>query len=380
MGATQSVIITGSSGFIGKNLYVALREQPGVQVCALSHTCSNSDIRAAAKNATVVFHLAGVNRPENPAEFLSGNVEFTRRICENIRGEDGSPILIFASSTQALMDNSYGESKRLAENLIEQYSHETGARAFVYRLPNVFGKWCRPNYNSVIATFCNEVANQRKPRVDDPSRCLAFLYVDDLVRSLCSHLASPENDGPGVSYPESGPLYTTTIQSLAEILESFPAVRSDGILPTFDNSFVKALYSTYLTHLGTAQLSYPLKQREDSRGILCEFLKSHSSGQIFVSRTKPGVTRGNHYHHTKTEKFLVLEGSARVYFRSILSEEVLEYEVHGDDFVVIDIPPGYTHSIENIGAGELVTLFWANEIFNPEHPDTFACEVHHEKT
>jgi UDP-2-acetamido-2,6-beta-L-arabino-hexul-4-ose reductase len=281
--------------------------------------------------------------------------------------------ILLSSSIQAALDNPYGASKRQAEAVVRDYAARSGAAAVIYRFKNVFGKWCRPNYNSVVATFCHNIARDLPITISDPQRVLDLVYVDDVVEQIRADIAA--RHGPGVLQQDVPVSYQTTLARLAQLLTAFRTMRTSLYLPDLEDAFTRKLYATYLSYLPADDFAYPLEKKCDPRGCLAEFLKSPHFGQIFVSRTGPGITRGNHFHHTKVEKFLVLEGQALIRFRHIQSDEVILYQVSGDEFRVVDIPPGYTHSIENIGPGELVTLFWAVEIFDPARADTYASPV-----
>jgi len=402
----MKTVVTGARGFIGRNLMAHLKRQEEVQVFGFDLGQPLQELAAALAEAELVFHLAGVNRPESVEEFTTGNVDFTAQVCEMLK-KTGRPVpVVLSSSSQVERDNPYGRSKLQAEAVIKRYAEETGSPAIIYRLKNVFGKWCRPNYNSVVATFCYNIAHDLPITISDPARELELVHVDDVVQALGSEIRSQKSevrgqrsegrsqksesrDG-GVVYREVEPVYCVTLGKLAELIRSFRDMRETLVLPDLGNPFTRKLYGTYLSYLETDAFAYDLTQRCDPRGCLAEFIKSPSAGQIFISTTRPGVTRGGHYHHTKAEKFLVLQGEAVIRFRSIEEEdrgqrsegrdqraevrgqrtEVIEYRVSGRDFRVVDIPPGYAHTITNIGEGELVTLFWASEIFDAERPDT----------
>lgn len=364
----MNVVVTGSRGFIGKNLLVRLQQFDDVTITEIDVGHTEKELLSALNNADIVYHLAGINRPRNKEEFETGNVGFTRHVCDLLTAQNRPIPILFTSSIQVTRDNPYGASKKHAESIIVDYAQATGSSAYIYRLPNVFGKWCRPNYNSVVATFCYNIARDLAITISDRTNQLSLVFIDDVVEAFVSHLQSPR--GNGAQYPQVNPIYQTSLGELADSLMFFHQSRTSLQVSDFSNPLTKKLYATYLSYLPASEFSYDLQQRCDPRGCLAEFAKSPSFGQIFVSRTKPGVTRGNHYHHLKTEKFLVLEGEAIIRFRHILSNEVIEYPVKGADFRVLDIPPGYTHSIENVGTRELVTLFWASEIFDEEHPDT----------
>lgn len=369
----MNIVITGVHGFIGKNLLARLAQEPKYSVQGYGRQDSWSALTKGLTTADFVFHLAGVNRPQTEADFYTGNVTFTEQIC-NYLLTIGRPVpLVITSSIQAILDNPYGISKQQAEEATRQYATMSGARVIIYRLKNVFGKWCRPNYNSVVATFCHHAANKLPITISEPNRVLELIHVDDVVRYFLTELEDTKSGD--ICYREVAPSYQTTLARLAEVIQSFPQLRQTMFLPDLSDEFTYKLYSTYLSYLNFDNFAYNLEQQCDNRGCLAEFVKSASAGQIFVSRTHPGITRGNHYHHIKTEKFLVLEGEAIIRFRHILNGNVIEYSVRGEDFRVVDIPSGYTHSIENVGSNELITLFWASEVFNPDQADTNALSV-----
>lgn len=364
----MKILITGAKGFIGRNLAVQLKQNPAYQVWAYDLDNTGAELERWLAEADFVFHLAGVNRPQVVDEFQTGNVDFTAQVCERLLALGRSTPLLLSSSTQAELDNPYGASKREAEHVVGRYAQKSGARVVIYRLTNVFGKWCRPNYNSVVATFCHNIAHDLPITISDPARELDLVHVDDVVAAFCHELEIVGSGG--VIYREANPTHPVSLGQLADMLTAFRQIRQTLVVPDFGDAFTYKLYGTFLSYLDPDDFAYDLTKRSDQRGSLAEFVKSWPFGQIFVSRTHPGITRGNHFHHLKTEKFLVLEGKAIIRFRHIHSDEVIEYPVDGEMYRVVDIPPGYTHSIENIGEGTLVTLFWASEIFDPERPDT----------
>ncbi len=368
------VVITGADGFVGSNLVTTLRRDAKIEILPIDIGNSAAEIESALSQANFVIHLAGVNRPDNETEFAAGNTDFTSTVCDLLVKHDRKVPVIFSSSTQAVLDNPYGESKRAAEEVIAQYAGQHGGTALIYRLTNVFGKWCRPNYNSAVATFCHNIAHDLPITISDRSNEVCLVHVDDVIASFCQDLAASHQ--PGVVQREAGPEYTLTLGELVDQIESFRDIRRSLLVPDLSSGFTQKLYSTYLAYLEDDQFAYNLKKNVDPRGSLAEFVKSSHFGQLFISRTEPGITRGDHYHHVKTEKFLVVDGQAIVRFRDIRGEgEVIEYRVDGEEFRVVDIPPGYTHSIENVGLGELITVFWASEIFDPERPDTYGMSV-----
>jgi len=367
-----TILITGGRGFLGRNLAAHLRARNDCETLIFDQDDSPTDLENWLGGADVVFHLAGVNRPKDECEFETGNAGLTERICALLRQARRQPKIVFASSIQAELQNPYGISKRKAELALQAFAATAGASVRIYRLKNLFGKWCRPNYNSVTATFCHNIANDLPIAVADADHELELSYVDDVVAAFLEELEAGPHSGEART---EVPSYRIRLGDLVGRIQAFHDMRISLTLPDFSDRFNQALYATYLSYVPAHVLREDLRTRCDARGSLAEFIKSKHFGQIFVSRTKSGVTRGNHYHHTKTEKFLVVEGEGIVRMRQIESSEVLEYKVRGEAFQVIDIPPGYTHSIGNIGAGDMVTLFWASEIFDPDRPDTYFLPV-----
>lgn len=366
------VVVTGHRGFIGRNLCAHL-DQLEVPYEVLPKSASADLAQAILTNADVVVHLAGVNRADKVAEFESGNANYTRWLCEQL-SQTTTPALVFASSIQAEEDNPYGRSKLVAERIVEDYGRASDASAHVLRLKNVFGKWCKPNYNSVVATFCHNVANGIPLHISDPTKLVDFVYVDDVVNRLLGIIRSIR-DGQPLTASELAS-YPICLEELATIIEGFRDMPRTLELSDFSDRFSRCLYATFLTYKNSADWNYRLDQKTDARGTLAEFVKSESLGQIFVSRTVPGATRGDHYHHTKTEKFLVLNGHGTIRMRAIAEpDSIIEIDVSGEQWEVIDIPPGYTHSITNSGHEELITLFWASEPFDEAAPDTFRLPV-----
>ncbi len=366
-------LVTGSSGFIGRRVVDLLRRE-GHDVLTYEFSDSRSLLREHIAKADFIFHFAGVNRPSDPAEFEQGNANLTEELCELAGRTRISPVVVLASSTQALLDNPYGLSKRHAEMAVERFAKDRG-RAVIFRLPNVFGPGCRPNYNSVVATFAHNSARGLPLEIHDPARELTLVYVHDVADAMLDVLETPPSSGKA-EYRNVSPVTRTTLQELATTLNGYRQSRLNFTAPAVSDDFGRKLYATYLSYLSPDDFSYNLSARTDDRGALAEFLKSSTAGQLFISRTRPGAVRGNHYHHTKTEKFFVVEGKGMIRFRRVDGTGgALEYPVSSTDFRVVDIPPDYTHSIENVGSGELVVLFWASEIFDPESPDTFALKV-----
>ncbi len=365
----RTVLVTGANGFIGKNLLLRLEEEdPPVRRLAITREDPPGSIAQKLREADLVYHLAGSNRPERREELYEVNAGLTEQIVHQLVEQGRTPPIVLASSTQAERDNDYGRSKRQAEEVLERWAGEHGGRAVIYRLTNVFGKWARPDYNSVVATFCHNLARDRPIEVHDPATPLRLVHVDDVLERFRSHLAV--EPPPGVARVEVTPVFEVTLGELVGHLQAFRELRETLRLPDMSDRFVRLLYSTYLSYLPPDGFAYDLVERSDERGRLAELLKSERFGQIFVSTTRPGVTRGNHFHHSKAEKFCVVRGDAVIRFRKPGEDAVLEYPVSGDRSRVVDIPPGYTHSIENVGDEEMVVLFWANEVFDPDRPDT----------
>lgn len=370
----KRILVTGAAGFIGRNLCVALGRQGGFEVLEFDVEQSPAELPKLAGQADLVFHLAGINRPKEEKEFTEGNVDLTRHLCDCLTKTGRKAPLVLSSSIQAELDNPYGRSKREAEEVVLEYQQKTGSPVYVYRFPNVFGKWSRPNYNTVVATFCHNISRGLPVQVSNRANLLRFVYIDDIIRAFMG-IATQEQHQAQEARHELQPVYTITLGELHDLLVSFRETRRQSLVPDLANPLVKHLYSTYVSFYKTNDLAYPVDLKTDDRGWLFELVKSKSAGQIFVSRTRPGVTRGNHYHDSKLEKFCVIQGEGIVRFRHVLSDEVIEYPVNEREIKVVDIPPGYTHSIENTGTGDMLTLFWANEIFEPQRPDTYFVKV-----
>jgi UDP-2-acetamido-2,6-beta-L-arabino-hexul-4-ose reductase len=363
----MKVVVTGTGGFIGKNLMVHLRQNKEDELIGLTRDCSALDWQSALKDADRIYHLAGVNRPESEEDFLKDNAGLTAFIVDELEKGRKPYQLLYSSSAQAELDNPYGKSKKKGEEYIK--SNVRNGAAFVYRLPGVFGKWCRPNYNSVVATFCHNLATGLPIRISDPSHQLKLVYIDDVVREFITRMDQPFEAGR-FTEAHIDSIYQTNLGELARIIGSFPENRKTLFVPDLGNGLEKALYSTWLSYLPADRFSYDLELKTDTRGSLFELLKTRNAGQIFISTTRPGITRGNHFHHSKTEKFVVIQGEGLIQLRSVLGKEIIEYKVNGALPKVVDIPPGFTHNITNTGEDLMVTLFWANEVFDPQRPDT----------
>lgn len=370
------VLVTGASGFIGRNLCVAL-SRGGFEILEFNRLQPAADLPTLAARADLVFHLAGVNRPKDEKDFTKGNANFTRELCDCLVAAGRRTPLVFSSSTQAELDNPYGRSKKAAEDAVLEYHRESGASVYIYRFPNVFGKWSRPDYNTVVATFCHSISRGLPVHVSDRTKPLRFAYIDDIVRVFLQIAARPEHDPAKTSY-ELQPVYSITLGELHDLILSFYDDRTKFLVPNLSKPLVRYLYSTYVSLYDTGDLAYAVDLKTDERGWLFELVKSPCAGQIFVSRTQPGITRGNHYHDTKVEKFCVIQGEGIIRFRHILKDEIIQYSVNDRAIRIVDIPPGYTHSIENIGTVDMITLFWASEIFEPQRPDTYFVKVREE--
>lgn len=363
----MKVLVTGANGFIGKNLIVHLQERAGIEVLRFVRGESFDDLAGKVAQADFIFHLAGVNRPQNDAEFAQGNCELTQALCEAIRAA-GRPVpVVYTSSIQAERENAYGVSKRGAEDALRALAAQTGQPVWIYRLPNVFGKWCRPNYNSAVATFCHNIVHGLPISINDPDAQLRLVYVDDVAHAFLSHLGQ---EAQGAQDAAVEPVYETTVGKLADQLHAFKRSRTDMVIEPVGLGLARALYATYISYYPPEQFAYPLVKHEDPRGSFSEMLKTRDSGQFSYFTAHPGVTRGGHYHHTKNEKFLVVHGKASFKFRHVVTGEEYELFTNGDEPQVVETVPGWSHDITNIGEHTMVVLLWANEIFDRERPDT----------
>jgi UDP-2-acetamido-2,6-beta-L-arabino-hexul-4-ose reductase len=378
-----TVLITGARGFIGKNLVAALSRNKELVIKTFDVEDDPSVLETALLKADFVYHFAGVNRPQNTEEFKTGNADSTASIAAILEKSGRKVPILLTSSIQAERDNPYGVSKKAAEDILIDYSKRTGAPVFIYRLPGVFGKWSRPNYNTVVATFCHNIARGLEIKISDPDHEIELVYIDDVIRHFTSHLKRdhvqpplPGGEGRGEGrYFKITTTFIVTLGDLAAKIYSLRDMRTTLRVPDLSDYFMRCLNATYLSFLDTKDFSYALELKTDDRGSLFELIKSEHFGQIFVSKTFKGITRGNHYHDSKIEKFCVVQGKAAIRFRHILNKDVIEYLVSDNKIEVVDIPPGYTHHIENLSDGEMVVLFWANTIFNPDSPDTYFQEV-----
>ncbi len=380
---SMNILVTGAKGFIGKNLIATLHNiadgkdrsfglDPDITIFEYDIDTDPVLLDGYCKNADFVFHLAGVNRPQNPEEFMEGNFGFTSTLLELLKKHENNCPIMISSSIQAALSNPYGESKKAGENLMFAYGRETGARVCVYRFPNVFGKWCRPNYNSAVATFCNNIAHDLPITVNDPSVNMTLVYVDDVVAELIAALQGRENRKED-EYCYVPVEHKITLGEIVDLIYSFAKQPQSLVVPEIpENSFAKKLYSTYLSYLPKEKVSFPLKMNVDPRGSFTELLKTEKCGQFSVNVSKPGITKGQHWHHTKWEFFIVVSGKGLIQQRRVDSDEVLNFEVSGEKIEAVHMLPGYTHNIINLSDTEdLVTVMWANEAFDPNRPDTY---------
>lgn len=369
----MKILITGAKGFIGKNLVAELRNREYTEIYEYDKDTNPALLEDYCKKVDFIFHLAGVNRPVEQSEFMEGNYGFTSNLLLNLKKHKNKCPIMISSSIQAEMDNPYGNSKKAGEDLLVNYSKETGAKVLVYRFPNVFGKWCRPNYNSAVATFCYNIAHDLPIVVNDSSVVMNLVYIDDVVNELISALEGRETrEGELCEVPV---VHIITLGEVVDTIYSFKNSREERSIPNMSDSFTKKLYSTYLSYLPEDRFSYDLKMNKDNRGSFTEFIRTPDRGQVSVNVSKPGIIKGNHWHNSKNEKFLVVSGKGVIRFRKIDSDKVIEYYVSSDKLEVVDIPTGYTHNIENLGDTDMVTIMWVNEPFDPNIPDTYYLEV-----
>ena len=368
----MKVLVTGANGFIGKNLVLRLREQASTEVLAFVRGDSDAALLTTLALADIVIHLAGENRPASPDAFEQVNSGLTRQICDGLRALGKSVPLLLASSAQAELDNPYGRSKQAAEQALQQLANDNGNPVAIYRLPGVFGKWCKPNYNSVVATFCHNKAHDLPVQINDANARIRLVYVDDVVSTFLSSLATPWS---GAVRPVVQPEYSITLGELSAQIDAFKNCRNTLVSERVGTGLTRALYATYVSYLPKDRFAYEVPVYGDARGVFVEMLKTPDAGQFSFFTAHPGITRGGHYHHTKTEKFLVIKGKARFGFRHMLTNEVYQLDTEGAKPQVVETVPGWTHDITNVGDEEMVVMLWANEIFDRVNPDTITSKV-----
>ena len=366
------VLITGANGFVGKNLQLHLAEREDIEVLLFTRDHTQIDLESLVSDADVVFHLAGINRPQDPAEFKQGNTDLTKALCDALQKAKSVAPVIYSSSIQAVANNPYGDSKRAAEDILLDYEKESGEPVYIYRLANVFGKWASPNYNSAVATFCHNLSQGLPIQVNDPSAKINLVYIDDVVASFLKVMDGQIEQSGFVEVEQQ---YHISVGELADQIQSFKGSRDNLITEDVGSGLVRALYSTYVSYLEPKQFSYQVPRYGDERGVFVEMLKTKGAGQFSFFTAHPGITRGGHYHHTKTEKFLVIKGRACFHFRHMFTGEFYELHTDGEQPEIVETVPGWTHDITNEGDDEMVVMLWANEIFDREHPDTYAKPV-----
>ena len=371
------ILITGAGGFVGRNLVATLHAMGCRDLLLFEKEDTAETLADYCRRAAFVVHLAGINRPKDPSEFYSGNAGLTDTMLHLLAACGSKAPVLVTSSIQAALDNDYGKSKKQAEDAIFAHGKATGAPVYVFRMEGVFGKWCRPNYNSVVATFCHNIARGLPIQVRDPAYELPLVYIDDVIACILDVLLKGKAEQDPEGYCRIHPVHRVTLGHLAALINGFADARKGSLaVPCLaEGSFEKKLYSTYLSYLPTDQFAYDLNMHCDDRGSFTEFLRTPERGQVSVNISKPGIVKGNHWHHTKNEKFLVVRGEGVIRFRRIDCDEIIEYHVSGEKLQVVDIPCGYTHNIENVGHEDMVTVMWANERFDPDHPDTFYLPV-----
>ncbi len=375
----KTVLITGANGFIGKNLQLHLAERQDVQVVCFTRDHMIAQLPELLQGVDIVFHLAGINRPQDPQEFVTGNASLTQALCKavaQVAATSGKILpVVCASSIQATRDNPYGQSKRAAEESLFALQRSHGVPVHVFRLPNVFGKWCKPNYNSAVATFCHNIARGLPIQINDPAAPVTLVYVDDVISRFLQLMDGADAAIDAEGFAVVAPQYTCAVGELASLIQSFRESRVTLMTERVGAGLVRALYATYVSYLPAESFAYHVPQHGDPRGVFVEMLKTPDCGQFSYFTAHPGITRGGHYHHTKTEKFLVIKGVARFKFRHMQTGETHELVTRGDNAEIVETVPGWTHDITNVGDDEMVVMLWANEVFDRERPDTFSCKV-----
>jgi UDP-2-acetamido-2,6-beta-L-arabino-hexul-4-ose reductase len=375
----MKVMVTGANGFLGKNLRLHLAGHPDIQVVSFTRSNDLAHLPAMLQDVDFVFHLAGVNRPIDAAEFVLGNTDLTQALCNAIASVaqiSGKKVpVVYTSSIQAAYKNTYGDSKRGAEDALMELQRSNGVPVYLFRLPNVFGKWCKPNYNSVVATFCHNIARGLPIMVNDPTAPVTLVYIDDVIKHFMQIMEGTDPAMDAVGFATISPQYTTTVGELACQLQDFKDARATLMTERVGIGLTRALHATYISYLPVESFVYTVPQYSDPRGVFVEMLKTPDCGQFSYFTAHPGITRGGHYHHSKTEKFLVIKGQAHFRFRHMQTGECYELFTTGEKAEVVETIPGWTHDITNIGKDEMVVMLWANEVFDRNHPDTFACQL-----
>lgn len=369
----MKILVTGSQGFVGKNLVAELLNQE-YEVLTFDRQDSIEKLDDLTQEAEFVVHLAGINRPNEVKDFYTGNMGLTETLVSLLKKNSNLAPILISSSAQASLDNDYGKSKLAGEEVLLQHSKDNESKVLIYRFQNLFGKWSKPNYNSVIATWCYNISRNIKLEINNPATQLNLTYIDDVVAEIINAIkGQPSMDNEGNYFVQE--TYQITLGQIHEMLIGFRNSRDNHFVANMGKGFESKLYSTYLSYLPEDGFSYPLKMNVDQRGSFTEFIKSDDRGQVSINVSKPGITKGEHWHHSKNEKFLVVSGEGVIRLRNLFDDKIIEYKVNGDSLKVVDIPPGYTHNISNTGSGDMVTVMWVNEPFDPENPDTFFLPV-----
>lgn len=369
----MKVLVTGSNGFIGKNLVCNLKEKEDIEIVEFNKSDDFKKLSENLESIDFIFHLAGVNRPENNEEFYKGNTDFTKKLIDELNNQKLDIPILFTSSIQAALDNDYGKSKRNAELLLEEYGKKH--KVFIYRLHNVFGKWCKPNYNSVIATFCYNISHNQEIIINDENKIMELIYIDDIIYEFLNVLYGKEPGCVENNICSISPIYKKSLGYIANLIKSFKENMESIWVPETGDEFIKKLFSTYLSYVELDDMVIIPKMNIDERGSFTELIRTEKSGQVSVSVSKKGIFRGNHYHHTKMERFIVIKGTAKITFRHVLTDEMKEYLTDDKELKIVNIPVGYTHKIENIGEDDMILLLWCNELFDKDKPDTYFKEV-----
>ncbi len=365
----MNILVTGSNGFIGKNLVTRLREKKDYKVIEFTKENNLNDLERKINKADFIFHLAGENRSNEEKDFIKNNINLTDFICKKLIDINKKIPIIFTSSSQADLKNIYGITKKKAEDLLKNLNKKNGNSIKIYRLVGVFGKWCKPNYNSVVATFCNSISSGKEIYISNPQKMISLIFIDDVI---CDFIKSVKNKYSGLSFGKINPIYDISLEQLGKTIKSFKETRNSYVIQRVGDGFLRKLYSTYLSYINIENCFYELESHIDNRGSFVEILKTSDSGQFSFLSAKPGVTRGKHYHHTKSEKFLVIKGEAKFEFTNLLNNQKKEIFTNDKKPILVETIPGWIHSIKNVGSEDLLVILWSNEIFDKENPDTFA--------